>query len=204
MGLPFVLQVNLDVGFGVGKFMREDLELVDEVLKGEVKAYEELVIKYETKIVSFIYNMIRNKENAEDLTQEVFITMYNKLYTYNKEYKFSNWLYQIAKNKCIDYVRKYKRVYEANVEETPEVISNEVSPEQSVEFKEVKKLVEAFINTLNEVDKQILLLRYTNERMTFVDIAEILNMGESAVKRRYYKARERFREYREIKEKGCK
>ena len=101
-------------------------------------------------------------------------------------------------------MRKYKRVYEANVEDAHDIASSEVSPEQNAEFKEVKKLVEDFINTLNETDKQIIILRYSNDHMTFTDIAEILKMSESAVKRRYYKSRERFREYRVIKEKGCK
>ncbi len=184
--------------------MEDDLKLVQEVLKGNIDSFNILVNKYEFAILRFVYNTVRDREASEDITQEVFITVYNKLYTYNKQYKFSNWLYQIAKNKCIDYVRKYKRVYEANVEEAYEAISNEASPEQSAEFKEVKKMVEAFLNTLNDLDKQIVLLRYTNERMTFMDIAEVLNMGESAVKRRYYKARERFSEYRLSKEKGCK
>lgn len=184
--------------------MDDDLKLVQEVLKGNIDSFNILVNKYELSILRFVYNTVRDREASEDITQEVFITVYNKLYTYNKEYKFSNWLYQIAKNKCIDYVRKYKRVYEANVEEVQEVVSSEVSPEQSAEFKEVKKMVEAFISTLNDVDKQIVLLRYANEHMTFTDISEVLNMGESAVKRRYYKARERFREYRLSKEKGCR
>jgi RNA polymerase sigma-70 factor, ECF subfamily len=184
--------------------MEEDLGLVLEILKGNIDSFNIIVNKYELSILRFVYNIVRDKEAAEDITQEVFITVYNKLYTFNKEYKFSNWLYQIAKNKCIDYVRKYKRVYEANVEEVGEMVSKEVSPEQSTEFKEVKKLVESFISTLNDTDKQIILLRYSSDSMTFTDIAEVLSLGESVVKKRYYKARERFREYRMVKEKGCR
>lgn len=181
----------------------EDLKLVQEVLKGNIDNFNILINKYELSILRFVYNSVRDREAAEDITQEVFITVYNKLYSYNKEYKFSNWLYQIAKNKAIDYMRKYKRVYEANVEEVQEVVSKEASPEEKAEFKETKRLVETFLNTLNEIDKQIILLRYTNDNMTFSDIAEVLNMGESAVKRRYYKARERFREYRASRERGA-
>lgn len=183
--------------------MEEDLKLVLEILKGNIDSFNILVNKYELSILRFIYNNVRDKEAAEDITQEVFITVYNKLYTFNKEYKFSNWLFQIARNKCIDYMRKYKRVYEANVEEV-EIMSRDISPEQNAEFKEVKKLVENFIETLNDTDKQIILLRYSNEHMTFTDIAEVLSLGESAVKKRYYKTRERFREYRAVKEKECR
>lgn len=182
--------------------MDEDLRLVQEVLKGNIDSFNILVNKYEFPILRFVYNTIRDREAAEDIAQEVFITVYNKLYSFNKDYKFSNWLYQIAKNKCIDYIRKYKRVYEANVEEVHDIATNEISPEQNAEFKETKRLVEDFINTLNELDKQIIILRYSNDHMTFVDIAEVLSMNESAVKRRYYKSRERFKEYRAIKERG--
>lgn len=184
--------------------MEEDLRLVLEILKGNIDSFNILVNKYELSILRFVYNTVRDKEAAEDITQEVFITVYNKLYTFNKEYKFSNWLFQIARNKCIDYVRKYKRVYEANVEEVGEMVSREISPEQSTEFKEVKKLIENFLETLNDTDKQIILLRYSDDDMTFSDIAEVLRLGESVVKKRYYKARERFREYRMLKEKGCR
>jgi RNA polymerase sigma-70 factor, ECF subfamily len=184
--------------------MEEDLKLVLEILKGNIDSFNILVNKYELSILRFVYNTVRDREAAEDITQEVFITVYNKLYTFNKEYKFSNWLFQIARNKCIDYVRKYKRVYEANVEDMEEIVSREISPEQSTEFKEVKKLVESFIETLNDTDKQIILLRYSSDHITFTDIAEVLSLGESAVKRRYYKAKERFREYRMVKEKGCR
>lgn len=184
--------------------MEEDLKLVLEVLKGNIDSFNILVNKYENAVVRFVYSSIKDKEAAEDITQEVFIAVYNKLYTFNKDYKFSNWLFQIARNKCIDYVRKYKRVYEANIEEVGEIVSKDISPEQSAEYKEVKKLVEDFIDTLNDVDRQIILLRYSNEERTFNDIAEILSLGESAIKRRYYKVRERFKEYRLVRERGCR
>lgn len=184
--------------------MEEDLRLILEILKGNIDSFNILVNKYEHSVVHFVYNNLRDKEAAEDITQEVFITVYNKLYTFNKQYKFSSWLFQIARNKCIDYVRKYKRVYEANVEEVQEIASSEISPEQSAEYKEVKKLIEGFIDTMSDIDKQIVLLRYSNEHMTFADIAVILSLGESAVKRRYYKAREKFKEYRNVKERGCR
>lgn len=184
--------------------MDEDLKLVNEVLNGNIDSFNILVNKYELVILRFIFNMIRDKEAAEDITQEVFITLYNKLYTYKDQYKFSNWLFQIARNKSIDYIRKYKRVYEANMEDVREMVSQEISPEQSAEYKETKKLVESFIKDLNEIDKQIVILRYSGNYVTFTDIAEILNMSESAVKRRYYKTRDKFKEFSMIREKGCR
>ncbi|MBU5591798.1 sigma-70 family RNA polymerase sigma factor [Clostridium sp. MSJ-4] len=172
----------------------EDLKLIKEILNGNVDSFNIIVNKYQSLILKFIYNMIKDKEAAEDITQEVFITVYNKLYMYNSKYKFSNWILQIARNKCIDYIRKYKRVYEANIEEVIGLASKEPSPEQKLEFKELKTNVERFINDLGDIDKQILILRYAEE-LTFLDIAEIMNMSESAVKRRYYKSRDKFKAF---------
>lgn len=183
--------------------MDEDIKLVKAVLNGNVDSFNIIVNKYEMTILRFIYNMLRDREASEDIAQEVFITVYNKLYMYNSSYKFSNWILQIARNKCIDYIRKYKRVYESNLEDAAELTSKEISPEQCAEFNETKQRVLSFINGLNEVDKQLIILRYTQE-LTFYDIGEILNMSESAVKRRYYKLRDRFREYSDIGEKRWK
>lgn len=184
--------------------MDEDLKLVQEVLNGNIDSFNIIVNKYELPILKFVYNIIKNKETAEDITQEVFITLYNKLYMYKKDYKFSNWIFQIAKNKCIDYMRKYKRVYESNIEDMRDLASKEAGPEQSIEFKETKENLEKYINSLEEMDRQIVILRYAKENLTFSDIAEILNISESSVKRRYYKAREKFKEYISSNEKRCR
>jgi RNA polymerase sigma-70 factor, ECF subfamily len=183
--------------------VEEDLKLVQEVLKGNIDSFSIIVNKYEITILKFIYNILKDKEASEDIAQEVFITVYNKLYTFNKDYKFSNWLFQIARNKCIDYIRKYKRVYEANVENLS-VASTEISPEESLAYTETKMNVEKFVNNLNEVDKHILILKYSDDCKTFRDVAEILSMSESSVKRRYYKSRERFKEYLIVNEMGCR
>jgi RNA polymerase sigma factor, sigma-70 family len=178
----------------------EDIKLVKAVLSGNVDSFNIIVNKYEITVLRFIYNMLRDREASEDIAQEVFITVYNKLYMYNPNFKFSNWLLQIARNKCIDYIRKYKRVYESNLEDVKEMASSDMSPEQSAEFNETKEKVLRFINGLSEVDKQLIILRYTQE-LTFYDIGEILKMSESAVKRRYYKLRDKFKEYSNVKER---
>lgn len=180
--------------------MDEDIKLVKAVLNGNTDSFNIIVNKYESMILKFVYNMLRDREASEDISQEVFITVYNKLYMYNTSYKFSNWILQIARNKCIDYIRKYKRVYESNLEDIKELASSEMSPEQTAEFKETKEAVLDFIKDLNDIDRQLIILRYTQD-LTFYDIGEILNISESAVKRRYYKLRDKFKENSKVKEK---
>lgn len=177
----------------------EDINLVNNVLKGDVDSFNTIVSKYELMVLKFVYNMLKQKEASEDITQEVFITIYNKLYMYDKKFKFSNWILQIARNKTIDYIRKYNKTYETNIDEAYDLSSKDMSPEQIAEYKETKEEIKEYVDSLNEDDKQILILRYS-ENLTFSDIAELLKMTESTVKRRYYRIRENYKTY--VSEKG--
>ncbi|MDP4143666.1 MAG: sigma-70 family RNA polymerase sigma factor [Bacillota bacterium] len=179
--------------------MDEDIKLVDEVLNGNIDSFNIIVNKYELLIIRFVYNLVRNKEASEDITQEVFITIYNKLYMYNKNYKFLNWILQIARNKCIDYIRKYKRMYESNIDDEINIRSKVGIPEESAEFQETKNNVLRFIKELEEVDRQIITLKYSLE-VTFKDISDVLEVNESTVKRRYYRVRDKFKEF--VQRKG--
>jgi RNA polymerase sigma-70 factor (ECF subfamily) len=185
-------------------FVNEDIDLIKEILDGNMDSFNILVNKYEIVIFRFIYNIIRDTEASQDITQETFITAYNKLYTYKHEYKFINWMFQIAKNKSIDYMRKYRRVYEVNIEDVQYIQYTGISPEQSAEYSETKYLVEEFVKGLNETDRQILSLKYLKEETTFTDIAEILSMSESAVKARFYRLKDRFKTFKWSGEKRCK
>ncbi|MFA9398145.1 MAG: RNA polymerase sigma factor [Clostridiaceae bacterium] len=180
----------------------EDKKLVGEVLKGNCDSFSIIVNKYELNIFKFIYNLTHDRESAQDITQETFIAAYNKLYTYNNKYKFSNWLYQIAKNKTIDYIRKYKRVYESNIEDEKNVISKSMSPEEYTQYKETKTKIEKFIKGLNSLDKEIIILKYS-QNLTFEDISIILKINQSAVKRRFYKCREKYKELADIEKERC-
>jgi RNA polymerase sigma-70 factor (ECF subfamily) len=175
-----------------GKTHIEDAILVSNVLKGDVDSFQIIVEKYQLNVLRFIYGMIKQKESSEDITQEVFITVYNKLDMYDNKYSFINWVLQIARNKTIDYTRKYRKVYESDIDEAYNISSSEMGPEESVEYLEVKDKVNEYIKTLDEIDKQILRLRYSQD-LTFRDIGEILDITETTVKRRYYKVRDEFK-----------
>ena len=177
--------------------INQDIDIVESILLGNSNLFEIIIQRYEISIHRFIYNMVRSRESSEDITQDVFISAYNKLYSFNKEYKFSTWLFTIAKNKSLDYIRKNKR--KTQIEYCAEITSTESnSPESFVEFIETKKNILNFINSLNETDKQILLLRYTKDMITFKQMALILNMPESTIKKRYYKLYDRYESFIEV------
>ena len=83
-----------------------DAELVVRALRGRDDGFEELVRRYQRPIVSYVYRMTGDYEAALDLTQEVFIKVYNSLARYSPEYKFSTWIYRIAHNAAIDHLRR--------------------------------------------------------------------------------------------------
>jgi len=172
----------------------QDIDVVESILLGHSELFEIIIQRYEIAINRFIYNMVRNLETSEDLTQDVFISAYNKLYSFNKEYNFSTWLFSIAKNKSIDYIRKNKKKIEIEYceENTP---SRSNSPEDFVEFMETKRNILEFIKSLNETDKQILMLRYTKEKITFQQIGLILDIPDSTIKKRYYRLYDRYESF---------
>lgn len=170
----------------------EDIILVEKTLKGDVGSFEEIVRKYQMSVLKFVYSMIREKEASEDITQEVFITVYNKLYLYNKKYSFFNWIIQIAKNKTIDYTRKYRKVFESDIDEAYNISSKDMGPDEVLEYREMRGSIQKYILSLDMVDREILSLRYSSN-MTFKDIAEVLKLAEPTVKRRYYKIRDGFK-----------
>ena len=174
--------------------MKTDLELVQQVLDGEMSAYNQLLFRYEAPIYKFVANTIKNDDIAKDISQEVFIAAYYKLYTYKKKYKFSTWLFQIALNKSIDYMRKNKNIQQLAIDST-EIFDENISPEHYAEYKETKKNLEDFIKTLSKTEQQILILRYSYDDLTFKDISEILKINESTVKYKYYKIYDKYQKY---------
>ena len=174
--------------------MQTDLELVQLVLDGEMSAYNELLFRYEAPIYKFVANTIKNDDIAKDICQEVFITAYYKLYTYKKKHRFSSWLFQIALNKSIDYMRKNKKIQQVDIDSTS-IFDKNISPEHYAEYKETKRDLEGFIKTLSETEQHILALRYSYEGLTFQDIGEILKINDSTVKCKYYKIYSKYKKY---------
>lgn len=174
--------------------MKTDLELVQLVLDGEMSAYNDLLFRYEAPIYKFVANIIKSEDIAKDISQEVFIAAYYKLYTYNKKSKFSSWLFKIAMNKSIDYMRKNRNIQQVDIE-TAAIFDKSISPEHYAEYKEVKKNLEDFIKTLSKTEKHILILRYSYEELTFNDIGQILNINDSTVKYKYYKIYDKYKKY---------
>ncbi|GFZ34213.1 DNA-directed RNA polymerase sigma-70 factor [Clostridium zeae] len=180
----------------------EDKDIVEKVLQGEALYFEYIIDKYEIPILKYIYSFIGDRTMAEDLCQETFISVYNKLYTYNNINKFSTWIYSIAHNKSIDYLRKITKSREIAIDNIKDSLSREKSPQEIVEYKETLDSIEGFIKNLDIIDKQILYLRYAHPDVSFRDISSMMAMNESTVKKRYYRLYDKYEVYLDKNLKG--
>ncbi|GFP78378.1 RNA polymerase sigma factor [Clostridium fungisolvens] len=180
----------------------EDKDIVERVLQGEALYFEYIIDKYEIPILKYIYSFIGDRTMAEDLCQETFISVYNKLYTYNNANKFSTWIYSIAHNKSIDYLRKITKNREIAIDNIKDSLSREKSPQEVVEYKETLDSIEDFIKKLDIIDKQILYLRYAHPDVSFRDISSMMGMNESTVKKRYYRLYDKYEVYLDRNLKG--
>ena len=178
--------------------MVSDLELIERFSNGDQDAFEQLIIRYEKKIYSICYYFLKNREDAEDAAQEVILKIYKKLGGFRKEAAFSTWMNYVASNTCRDYLRKRKRnqvLYlddDIKTEEGQihrELPSEEDTPEERMEKKELGELMQEALFKLKEDHKEILLMREYQE-LSYEEISEILEISVGTVKSRIYRARQ--------------
>lgn len=179
----------------------QDIFLVQRVLSGDDQAFTEIIEVYKEKVFRLIYRKISNKGDVEDLAQEVFIRAYQSLKRYDPQRQFSTWLYTIAKNLSIDYLRK-KRLQIVSLE-TPlfprrEFQDLENNPEEVFQrTTEQMQLLKA-ITLLSEEYSLVIRLRHL-KGYTYQEISAILDLPLGTIKSRIYRARS---ELRKILQKG--
>lgn len=178
---------------------RSDAELIELAIRGKERGFEELVNRYQRPIIGYVFRMLGDYEAALDVTQEVFIKVYNSLDRYSSQYKFSTWLYRIAHNAAIDYMRRNSIVPQSleteNRDGTYElqVESPLPSPEQERERSEWRAEIEAVVKCLPAAYRELILLRHSYD-LSYDEIAEVTGLPLGTVKNRLFRAREIMRE----------
>lgn len=186
----------------VDKLKVTDEELMLKSVEGDKKAFYTLVGRWNKQIINYFYKSVSDKETAEDLAQEVFISVW-KSKNYNPKAPFYSWLYKIARNKLIDYHRK-KKHDTVSIENNPEFIliesSNFQKTEEQLIQKDEEEMVTNTINQLTEEQKSVLILsKY--QKLAYEDIAQILNCTPETVKVRVFRAVKSFvKKFKEIYE----
>jgi RNA polymerase sigma factor (sigma-70 family) len=175
----------------------EDSQLIRAALKGDDGAYKKLMRKYHDAIFNFIYRMIHDRQQVEDLTQEAFIKAFGSLKNFNEEYAFSTWLYKIATNNSIDYIRKRKlqlysidKPIEAKDSDyTFELPDDTYETDGELISDQRSTLLNEAIAKLPEKYKTVIRLRHVEEN-SYEEIAKKLKLPIGTVKAHIFRARE--------------
>jgi len=176
----------------------QEAQIVRRVLQGDVNAFEKLVTEYEKAVYAIAQRMTGNPEDAADMTQETFIKAYNSLQSFRGDSKFSVWLYRIASNVCLDFLRSRSRkqtvslsVEDDEGEEAQLDIADESqSPEVLLERGLTRNAVRRGLDTLPPDYRQILLLREI-QGLSYDEISTALGIDIGTVKSRIFRARKR-------------
>jgi RNA polymerase sigma-70 factor (ECF subfamily) len=155
-----------------------DEELVKLVKAGEVAPYDELVRRHQIKIHDLCYKILRNYDDAKDMAQETFLKAYRKINKFAGRSKFSTWLYRIAVNNCLNFIKKRRPTEELFDEITG---SQRDDPVQIYKNKKFRELIYAAVAKLPKVQKSVFTLR-TLEDFSYQEISDILKKPVSTIK----------------------
>ncbi len=183
----------------------DEVEIVKKAVEGDEKAFEFLVRKYQNKVGNLIFKIVGDSSVIDDLTQEVFLKVFESL----KDYRFGSavytWIYRITVNVCIDEIRKRQRHRVLSLSEVigqnPKAEPSYSPVEKSAERKELREIIEKAVLKLPIEYKTALILREF-EDLQYEEIAKILKVSVGTVKSRIFRARkllaEHLKEYKEL------
>lgn len=173
-----------------------DIEIIEHAMEGDEKAFATLLEKYHAPIYYLILKKVGNEIDAEDLAMETFAKAFNNLGQYAPIFAFSTWLFKIAINNCIDFVRRKKTrpsSYYSNVDlndpNSLEFMSGTLTPEDIIIKKQKAELLKEVIKNLKPQYAKLIELRYYKE-FTYDEIAEELSVPKGSIKGQLFRAKE--------------
>jgi RNA polymerase sigma-70 factor (ECF subfamily) len=173
----------------------DDAGVVKKILRGQPELFGVILERYQRPIFNFIYRFYGNYDLAEDLTQETFLRCYQFLKSYDQKRKFSTWLYTVARNLCIDHLKRHKSGREISLDQTlPAVERREAgrSPEASPQIKCIRNQEDArLLEALGELEpsRRMVLILFYFQGLSYQEISETLSVPVSTVKIRIFRAK---------------
>lgn len=177
---------------------QRDFKLVTEALNGDQKAYTRLMGLYRDPIFFMMKRMVQNIDDAEDLTIEAFGKAFKMLENYTPKYAFSTWLFKIASNHCIDFLRKQNKHKILSIDETMDnednlpgdtIRAEVLDPEEEMIKAQKDNLLQDFIKKLHPDYQEILKLKYFYG-LSYIEISEELDIPLGTVKARLFRSKE--------------
>ena len=178
----------------------EEKKIIKKAVAGSAEAFEQLVLQYQNPIYNLCLRITGNPEDAADMTQESFLKAWRNLESFHFEAAFSTWLYRLASNTCLDFLRSAKRRRKLSLTVEDESGESQLldlpdpapTPEASLLTNEENARLGAAMEQLDPEQRRILTLRVVND-LSYTEIAAVLNIKEGTVKSRLARARESLR-----------
>lgn len=178
----------------------DEKQCIKKAAQGDATAFEELLVRYQGQVYNLCLRMTANAEDAADLTQEAFVKVWKNLDTFQFDAAFSTWLYRLASNCCLDFLRSRKRRPTVSLtmetdeedEQTAELPDDSPTPEEAAIVREERETLYLAMQSIDDEQRQILTLRVVND-LSYSDIARVLGIREGTVKSRLSRARESLR-----------
>ncbi|MGZ3871729.1 MAG: RNA polymerase sigma factor [Mucilaginibacter sp.] len=175
---------------------KNDFHLVVEARQGNQKSYADLMHRYKDSIYFMVLKMVNNKEDAMDLTVETFAKAFEKLDKYHPDFAFSTWLFRVATNNCIDFIRKKKlttmsihnMVDENGEERQLDIKDDMLNPEEYSIKKQQTQELKLLIESLPQRYRNLITLRYFDE-LSYEEISQQLDLPLGTVKAQLFRAR---------------
>lgn len=188
----------MEVNENFSKKAQEDLVLVDKAQKGDQHAYSLLLERYRESVYFTMLKMVKNPDDADDLTIEAFGKAFNRIGQYSPNFAFSTWLFKIASNNCIDFIRK-KRIKVTSMDSGintadgsimyVEAESQTLDPAEHMMHKQKVVAMREVVSKLKPRYRELIELRYFQE-LSYEEIASELNLPLGTVKAQLFRARD--------------
>jgi len=187
----------MEINVNLSDKAQQDLGLVKRAVLGDQKAYAELLSKYRDAIYFMLLKMVNNSDDADDLTIEAFGKAFKSIHQYTPNYAFSTWLFKIATNNCIDFIRKRRGGSTISIDQSIEdpdeipihIQTDDLDPEESMINQQKIKLMRDIVSKLKPRYRKLVEMRYFNE-LSYEEIAKELELPIGTVKAQLFRARE--------------
>ena len=164
---------------------RDDAQLVRLCREGDAAAFGELIDRYQKTLFNTALRMTGDYEEARDITQSAFVKAYERLESFNPEFKFFSWIYRILLNEALNALKQRRQ----NADVDPEQLAHDHTPEREFEAQKLSAKIDTALRALSLEYRVVIVLRHFNE-MSYDEMSEILSIPAKTVKSRLYTARQ--------------
>jgi len=162
-----------------------EMELIESCMNGDRRAFEGLLVRYEKPVYNAAYRMLNSPEDARDVTQTVFLKVIENIDSYDPNYRFFSWIYRIALNESINYLKRQNRL--DVLDKDP--VSESSGPEEQTGSDQMSQSLQAALMTIKAEYRTVIILKHFVD-CSYEEIGQILDIPEKTVKSRLYTARQ--------------